>query len=199
MALERLVSEKDRAWGLWKITEIHSNDRLPGTISNPIKQLEWLAGRILTARLMTALNLTYAGIRKDDHGKPFPIAYALQLSLSHSYPYVAALIDRLAPAGIDVEQPKDKLLRIAHRVLDPSEHEDAGNDIEKHCIYWCAKEALIKIYGKKDLILSKNLIIKPFSKQKEGELIGRIIVDDTDRVIPLQYAIHPDFVLVLNK
>ena len=50
------------------------------------------------------------------------------ISLSHSYPYVAAQIDSHA-VGIDVEQPKEKLLRIAHRVFNKAEVKDAGTDL----------------------------------------------------------------------
>jgi 4'-phosphopantetheinyl transferase EntD len=118
--------------------------------------------------------------------------------VSHSYPYIAAIIDKDQNVGIDLEQPKVKLLRIAPRVLSSTELEDAGNDIVKHCIFWCAKEALIKIHGKKDLTLAENIKISPFERMEEGNIIGRLIVDGIVSIVPLQYRVNPHFVLVFN-
>ena len=85
------------------------------------------------------------------------------------------------------------------RVLASGELQDAGSDIVKHCIYWCAKESLVKIHGKKDLIFAENLKIDSFTKQKEGELIGRIIVKTYETAIPLQYFVYDNFVVVVSK
>ena len=90
-------------------------------------------------------------------------------------------------------------MRIASRIHHVDELNDAGTDIIKHCIYWCAKETLIKIYGKKDLVFSENMKILPFDRHSEGDIIGKIVVKDTERVIPLYYIVNPEFVLVFNK
>src|SRR5690606_6734732 len=139
------------------------------------------------------------GLTKNEHGKPFLKDSKYSVSLSHSYPYVAAVIGRNEPVGIDLEQPKEKLLKIAPRVLHPDELVDAGADVVKHCIYWCAKETLVKIHGKKDLAFAENLRISAFSMQNTGQLIGRIIVNARERAIPLQYFVHDQFVMVVNR
>jgi 4'-phosphopantetheinyl transferase len=206
MPLEKIHIETDRAWGLWHIEEsehelqalVNSTDTIPATFTNPNKRLEHVAARALVKSLMTSLGATYRGIRKDKFGKPFPEASELQLSLSHSYPYVAAILDRHA-AGIDLEQFKAKLLKIAPRVLSTIELSDAGNDLKKHCVYWCAKEALIKIYGKKDLVLAQNLQIEPFELDNEGFISGRIIVNGIETKVPLYYQVNEEFAVVLNK
>jgi len=206
MALEKLHEEKDRAWALWRISEpadvlldhVRGIDTLPPAVTNPAKQLEHLAGRALVRHLMATLGLTYHGLRKDEFGKPYAQGYDLHLSLSHSYPYVAAIVDRTKTVGIDLEQPKDKLLRVAPRVLSPTELADAGTDPVKHCVIWCAKEALIKIYGKKDLILAQNLQVDPFFLAQEGHIIGKIIVNGIETRVPLQYFVTHEFVVALN-
>jgi phosphopantetheinyl transferase len=161
--------------------------------------LEWLAGRILLKGLLEKAGLIYHGLQKDAFGKPFLDGYAYPISLSHSYPYVAAQIDSQAAVGIDVEQPKDKLLRIAHRVLNQAEEEDAGKDIAKNCVYWCAKEALYKIYGQRGLTFSTHLHIHPFTIGRQGHLVGKISVAGKDRLINLGYTVEKDFVLVYTK
>jgi 4'-phosphopantetheinyl transferase len=207
MPLVKIVKEVGRIWSLWDITEEEEalRDKLSGfdTISDdlhhPTKRKEWYAGRLLVKAMMEALALTYAGITKDAHGKPSLRNYKYGLSLSHSYPYVAAIIDEHPSVGIDLEQAKPKLLRVAPRVLHADELKDAGSDLQKHGVYWCAKEALIKVFGKKHLTLSEHLLITPFTKESEGTLTGRIIADGYERIIPLVYIVTDQYVMVYSK
>jgi len=207
MALEKIVTEKDRAWALWRIAEdeatlagrVSNVESMPDNLTHPAKRIEWLAGRVLINELFAALSLTFRGLSKDDFGKPFPTGYDYHVSLSHSFPFVAALVDKQGPAGIDLEQPKVKLFRVAHRIFHRDELRDAGNDLIKHTVYWCAKETLIKIYGKKDLTLAEHLLIDAFQLAEAGDISGRIIAGGTETVIPLHYEVFPGFVLVLNR
>ena len=178
--------------------KIQQYERIPLNLTNPMKRLEFLAGRVLLQELLKGWDLEFTGLTKDDQGKPHFKNIHCHLSLSHSYPYVAAIIDRKKSVGIDLEQPKDKLLRIAPRVLSQEELKNAGSDIVKHCVYWCAKEALIKIYGKRHLTLAQHLLISPFSLQKEGNLTGRIIANNTVVSVPLYYRVYDNFVVALN-
>ena len=208
MPVEKIVIEKDRAWALWRITEDEQSlrDRLPGdieslpyNIAHPSKRVEWLAGRLLLTSLFEALSLRFRGISKNEFGKPFPIGSDYQLSLSHSFPFVAAIVDKHGHVGIDLEQPKVKLFKVAHRIFHKEELKDAGNDLIKHCIYWCAKEALVKIYGKKDLTFAEHLLIDAFQLAESGDIRGRIITGGSESVIPLHYEVFPGFVLVFNR
>jgi 4'-phosphopantetheinyl transferase len=207
MALENLHKTSNAAWALWKIDEaeqaladeVAPYETVPSHITNLFKRLEFLTGRVVIKELLKSWSLPFYGLTKDEFGKPFLRNYGFQISLSHSYPYVAAIVDQNKSVGIDLEQPKEKLLKIAPRVLDTLELADAGDDIVKHCIYWCAKESLVKIHGKKDLIFAQNLKISPFYRQKQDELIGRIIVNDIETSIPLQYHVYDNFVVVMNK
>ena len=205
MPVEQTHSAEDAIWGLWKIDEDETfltsqipSDQVPATLTNTLKRLEFLAGRALLRALMETWNMKYLGVEKDRFGKPFLLGSKFHISLSHSYPYVAAILHKRKNVGIDLEQPKDKLLRIAHRVLSADELQDAGQDVTKHCIYWCAKESLIKIYGKKDLILAQNLRIAPFQRYSSGHLVGRILANNTETAIPLSYLVSDNFVVVVS-
>ncbi len=192
-------------WALWHITESEATlatlaqpEVCPENIVSPSKRLEWLGGRILLKTLAEKAGLSYQGLLKDEFGKPSLDQYSHHISLSHSYPYVAAQIDFQA-VGIDVEQPKDKLLRIAPRVFNPIELKDAGTNITKNCVYWCAKEALYKIHGQGAISFSKNLKIEPFVLERMGYLHGNILINSKDRLIDLKYAVEIDFVLVYTQ
>ena len=205
MPLQELRSSKSGSIALWHITEDEASleklahESCPVNIISPQKRLEWICGGILIAHLATSANIPFLGIRKDEFGKPFLKESNHHISLSHSYPYVAAQIHRDHSIGIDIEQPKQKLLKIAPRILDANELEDAGSDMVKHCIYWCAKEALYKVYGKRGLLFTNHLHIKPFELKEAGELQGWIDANENQSFVDLCYLVTQDFVLVHSK
>ncbi|MEP2668222.1 MAG: 4'-phosphopantetheinyl transferase superfamily protein [Cyclobacteriaceae bacterium] len=191
---------------LWHITEDENllSDQLkpllcPKELVSPQKRLEWLSGRLLIRHLANSLGLSYQGIEKDIFGKPFLKNLDYHISLSHSYPYVAAQINPSHSVGIDIEQPKEKLLKVAPRILNPVELENAGTDIIKHCIYWSAKEALYKIYGKRGLLFNNNLSVEPFELEETGLLKGWIKTGENNVFAELQYIVHEEYVLVYSK
>jgi 4'-phosphopantetheinyl transferase len=192
-------------WAVWHITESESQllngivGSIPQEIVNEKKRLEWLASRQLILTLCNHLGLRFFGIRKDEFGKPSLEKYPHHISLSHSFPFVAAQINYDHHVGIDLEQPRQKLLNIAPRIMSPSELEDAGTDVAKHCVYWCAKETLFKIHGAGGLHFSNQLNVMPFLLQEEGDLTGVISENEKKNRIKLSYEVNPDFVLVYTK
>lgn len=206
MPVEGIHTTTDAIWGYWRIDEAESSlseevpaEQIPAAVTNPLKRLEFLAGRVLIKSLLNEWGIRFPGLTKDAFGKPFLAESEIRISLSHSYPYVAAILHRHKNVGIDLEQPKTKMLRIGPRVLAADELVDAGKNIIKHCIYWCSKEALVKIHGKKDLVFSKNLLITPFSLASRGYLIGRIVADKIETTIPLEYIVTDNFVVVVSN
>ncbi len=205
MPLKEIHQTRDQSgWAIWHIRESVEQlaNKLIGTPPNEIthenKKLEWLAARHLVLSLSNHLGLRYFGVKKDAFGKPFLEKYPHHLSLSHSFPYVAVQIDHDQPVGIDLEQPKAKILKIAPRIFSPVELKDAGADIVKHTVYWCAKETMYKIHGKGELHFSNQLNIEPFLLQEEGSLKG-VISSTTKIEVTLDYRIEPDYVFVKTK
>lgn len=203
MPLSKIQSlGKQQCWALWHITETEealsflSMESCPEDIINSQKRLEWLAARALIKSMLEDAGLEYYGLRKDEFGKPFLKKHQHQISLSHSFPYVAAQLDGGTPVGIDLEQPKEKLKAIAHRVFSPEEVADAGDNIIKLCIYWCAKETLYKIYGKKNLMFTDHLKVSPFVLADTGTMTGKILFEGNEPAVRLGYLVEQDFVLV---
>ncbi len=206
MPLQELKEFGSEKIALWHITETEIffsqnlfQDSYPNDIINQQKRLEWLAGRVLLKHLAESMGIIYEGIVKDQFGKPHLKNQRHQISLSHSYPYVAAQIHENKSVGIDIEQPTDKLLKIGSRVLDPVELKDAGTDIIKHCVYWCAKEALYKLYGKRGLLFTNHLKVDPFDLSEKGELLGRVEFDEIAIFAELHYIVKKEYVLVCSK
>lgn len=200
------ISDSSDRIALWHITEeegeleaMTDHDACPPDIVNPLKRREWLAGRLAVRALVERFVPPYQGIFKDEFGKPHLVGARAHISLSHSFPYVAAQLAEDFPVGIDLEQPKGKLLNIAPRIMSQEELEDAGTDVVKHCIYWCAKEALYKIYGKRGLLFREHLNVGPFHVSERGDLQGSIAIGSTQLKKKLGYEISNDFVLVYTK
>ncbi|HWA32546.1 MAG TPA: 4'-phosphopantetheinyl transferase superfamily protein [Cyclobacteriaceae bacterium] len=196
---------KHQAWAVWHITETEDElsrtamEICPDKIINQQKRLEWTAARAMARTILESFGAAYFGIDKNEFGKPFLKNNPHHISLSHSYPYVMVQIDDQHDIGVDLEQPKEKLRIVARRVFSESEVNDAANDLVKLCIYWCAKEALYKYYGKRNLLFTDHLKVDPFHLGSKGYLVGRIAFDGNETIVHLQYLVERDYVLVFTS
>jgi phosphopantetheinyl transferase len=205
MPIQHFHKTSTQVVALWRIREeesvlvsqLSSLEKVPESLKHPHKRLEFIASRLLTQLLLKEFNHPYAGIYKDEFGKPYLTNSHLHISQSHSYPYVAVIVDAEKNVGIDIEQKKEKLYRIASRVFSEAELENAGNDLTKLCILWCAKEALIKLYGQKDLHLKEEIAIHDLTFSSQN-FSGRILKKEHEKLYPLQYLVQEDLVLVFN-
>lgn len=183
--------------GLWRITE--SSDHLLnilGTHSSGFGRYlqlvheagrqQWLAARLLL-RELTGNRETC--VSYDEYNKPFVPHSALKISISHSYGLVAVITDDEMETGIDIEIIKPKIERIAEKFMSDEEMRmlDPQSRIEALYVHWCAKEALYKLYGKKELIFKENLSIRPFIYSGEGEIEGSIVCADHEGDYTLRY------------
>lgn len=188
MALAKLVRINDGSfWAAWKIEEtpaaLMTCTQLPAsdlaewhTIRHPRKSLEWLASRAALAVILNEVGLPVSGIHKDDKGKPHLNNDAYHISLANSYPYGIAMVHNHAFVGIDIELPSEKLLRTQHKFLNQAEIEAAGNRLPHLCAYWCAKEALYKLYGRKLLSFKDQIRVHSLRFKKgihaEAEIVN---------------------------
>lgn len=174
--------------GVWETTEAPA-DLLAGlaslpaevtevqTLLHPQKRLEFAASRLLLRHLTGRVGLPYHGLVKDEFGKPALRGLAWHLSLSHSPRYAAAVLHPTRPVGIDLEAPRDALRRVAPRILSPSELAHAGDDLHRLTVYWTAKEALYKLFGKRGLFFREQLGIRPFADTHQV-LEGHILFNE---------------------
>tara|TARA_R110000868_G_scaffold33983_2_gene123027 strand:- start:493 stop:1107 length:615 start_codon:yes stop_codon:yes gene_type:complete len=171
------------AYAIWRVSASEEtlypmlDEDIPNEIEkyHPHKKIEFLASRILMKKLCEFLDVSYNGIWKDECGKPHLENSQCHISISHSYPYVVCMVDQQQPCGIDIEAPREKLLRIKHKFLSQEEQNQVAIKIDLLCQYWCAKEALYKLYGRKKLSFSKDIYIEQLT---ENMLTGNIQIGE---------------------
>lgn len=198
--------DSDTELALWKIEEqadalyqqLQLNEAEKAYIEqlgNGKRHLHWLATRVL---LRTMLNTQdYIDCRIDAHGKPYLVNMPYHISLSHSFDYAAVMISRNHPVGIDIEQIKEKVERIAPRFLKPEELAFIAEDSKVQHLYicWCAKEAVYKCYGQKAVSFLDDIALQPFAWQPAGELTARLRKNETDLTYRVDYLQYEDYMI----
>ncbi|WP_258105188.1 4'-phosphopantetheinyl transferase family protein [Marinoscillum sp. MHG1-6] len=163
------------AYAVWNIKE--TNEELAQMVPDMppkdyklAKQAEWMVGRILIQTLCAKYNIPYEGVDVEATGKPFLRNKKAEISITHSFPLAAALINLKSPCGIDLELPRHKLIQVREKFINGSEVSYA-DDLSKLCAIWCAKEVLYKIYSRKRLSLKDDTFVKFLSDQ---QILGTI-------------------------
>ncbi|MEM1120853.1 MAG: 4'-phosphopantetheinyl transferase superfamily protein, partial [Bacteroidota bacterium] len=192
--------------GVWQIeeTEDYFQERLelfPSEVRQLSKikgrlRLEWLASRWLLHRL-SGRQLRGACL-KDEFGKPYLTGSNFEISISHSREVVAVIA---APynIGIDIQQEVSKIERIAKKFVRPVEKNSlqSTTKIPHLHIYWGAKEALYKAYGRKQLGFVRHLHVDPFVFDLAiGRTTAAIHKDDFHQYFDLFYENVAGFYLV---
>jgi phosphopantetheinyl transferase len=172
--------ELDRftSFAIWKIEESaeellaqlqlkHHEISYLDTLINGKRNLHWLSTRVLLRRMMNTND--YIDCQVDSSGKPYLTNFPHRISLSHSFDYAAVMISKNKEVGIDIELIKDKIDRIAHKFMSKDELASiSGHRIEHLYACWCAKEAIYKLHGKKNISFLDHIRIKPFSYPGSG-------------------------------
>lgn len=161
------------------------------------RRMEWLAVRKLVADLLPQQER--AILVKDEYGKPHLHNSPLQVSISHSHHLAAAMIGEPV-LGIDIQKIVEKIGRLAPRFLCEKELAfiHPGEDRIAHLhVCWCAKEALYKAYGKRELEFCDHLQLEPFVYHPAGgTFTGKVIKEDYEATFDLFYHPIEDCMLV---
>ena len=199
-----LIETEHARLGVWHITEDEQFfiRKLPLTDTEKTelsglrgrRRLEWLSGRYLV-HVMTGWAYQYM---KDSYGKPFLKESRYHISISHSQDYAVAII---APTlvGIDIQYLTPKLEGVAWRVMNDEKLKRLNEEkrLEHLHVYWGAKEALFKAYGKKELDFKKNIVIEPFHYDNtEGYSHGFVKKDDFELHFDIFYKKIEHYILV---
>lgn len=177
---ELMILAKKIQINLSKLPEVKNENRIR----------QWLATRLLLHHFFTAVEIIY-----DDLGKPF-LSNGWNISISHSGNYVAIILNEKEPCGIDIEQISPKVERIKHKFLNETDLKNTTTE-QDLTIYWSAKEALYKYYGKKEVLFIENLFIEDFYETKNN-FTGIIIMSDLNIKLNMSWEKIEDYVLVYS-
>ena len=170
-------------------------DLLIPDFSHAGRQQQWLGGRLLVYTLLQELIPTRPCLMADRGGKPYFDQDSLHLSISHTRRQVVVIVSRSGPVGIDIEAIHPKVLRVKDKFLAAAEQQAAGEDLNKTLIYWCTKETLYKLYGRKHILFKEHLKVQPFNGQHPGILQASIQLPDFQKDYRIHYEVGTDFIL----
>lgn len=192
--------------GLWQIDEsenwflskvgLNEAEQAQFDQINGRKRIEWLSVRYLV-HLMSGREKR-GSFLKDEHGKPHLEASPFQISISHSHDFSAAIA---APksVGIDIQFLVAKIERLAHKYMRSVEIESLEDEskVEHLHVYWGAKEALYKAYGRRQLDFCSHILIDPFPYNSEGgTFTGQVIKEGFGARYKLWYRLIGKYMLV---
>ncbi|RUT73180.1 4'-phosphopantetheinyl transferase family protein [Ancylomarina longa] len=157
------------------------------------RKLEFVATRVLLQKVAGAS----VQISHDINGKPHLISSDLDISITHTKNYVGIILGKNHEIALDMEYLSDRVHRIKTRFLSDQEIQNISKTDELVHLYqhWCAKECLIKFYGKKDVHLIKELKIDAFSPSDES-FTGGVFRKDFQRIYTFHQLRLDDYLLV---
>lgn len=168
--LLRKIIDEHSLYAIWKITE--STEELRSAISlregeealyrsfvAESRKKQWLAYRILVRDLLKPEEFP---VEYDSSGKPFLAGSDFHISVTHTDDLAAVIISRHAKVGIDIEKIRPRIEKVRDKFLSEEESSMIGKEraLEQLTLAWCAKEALYKLYGRRNLDFRENIRIE---------------------------------------
>lgn len=134
-------------------------------------------------------------LRYTEHKQPYLEHRQEYISISHSHQKLAIILNRKEPTGIDIELIRDKVKAIQHKFLNEEELMNVKDNTEQLILYWAAKEALYKVYGKKELEFARHIRIHRVS----GEIIhGSVQKNDFVKHFKLHHSKLDQYIMVYH-
>jgi len=179
---------------VWEISE--SEEELAGVCSQydvvDSKNISAVSRRLqrLAARAALRIALPDATVSYNDIGAPY--IGQTYISISHCDGYAAVMLSD-APCGVDIENAGRDFGRVAERFVSGEEKNLPAKDSAIFLpLIWCAKEALYKFSGRKELNLKRDIGIISVDIV-QGRISGRL--PDNSR-IELAFLRYRDIIIV---
>jgi 4'-phosphopantetheinyl transferase len=198
--------DDDTEFALWKIEEqadeLYNQLQLDEQekayvekLSHGKRHLHWLGTRVLLRKMLKTEE--YIDCKVDAHGKPYLVHLPYHISLSHSFDYAAVMISKKKPVGIDIEQIKEKVERIAPKFMRSEELAFINDQhkIQQLYVCWCAKEAVYKCYGQKEVSFADNISLEPFNFDKEGQVTAHLAKGEVRLDYQVDYLQYEDYMI----
>jgi 4'-phosphopantetheinyl transferase len=159
------------------------------------RNLHWLGARVLLRKMLRTDE--YIDCKVDEHGKPYLVNLPYNISLSHSFDYAAVMISKKHPVGIDIEQVNEKVERIARKFMRNEELAfiDNAHRVPQLYVCWCAKEAIYKCYGQKEVSFVNHILLDEFRFQDYGVVNAHLIKDAINLRYKVGYLQYEDYMV----
>jgi 4'-phosphopantetheinyl transferase len=199
--------DDDTEFALWKIEEeadeLYNQLQLDADeqayfeqLSKGKRHLHWLGTRVLLRKMLNTD--AFIDCKVDAHGKPYLVHLPYQISMSHSFDYAAVMISKKSPVGIDIELIKEKVERIANKFMRPEEMDFIATGeqrIPQLYVCWCAKEAVYKCYGQKEVSFVNNILLEPFNFAEQGTLQVSLDKEPVKNDYRVEYMQYEDYMI----
>lgn len=163
---------------------------------NDHRKREWLSVRVLLRQLINSDNMY---ISYNEHNRPYFQSDSTNISISHSKDYTTVLLGKQRKVGIDIEFISDRIIKIAHKFIHPTEYITKNDPLKIQHLYihWCAKEAIYKIHATPHLQFKNNIIIEPFEPENNGFIFANVRMEnEMIKKYSLNYFIINEYILV---
>jgi 4'-phosphopantetheinyl transferase len=142
------------------------------TIKNPLRRDEFLYARLTLQNLLSSRGFAYNGLIKGKNGKPSLVGLKGHISISHSYPFVAAAVSEKNSIGIDIQVLKSVICNLKEKFINGSDQilNTKYTDIQSLTIVWCSKEAIYKAHNDNSIFLKDIHIVLPPYKEEDDRI-----------------------------
>jgi len=125
-------------------------------LKNEKRKTEFLATRLTLKNLFSKKT----ELKHHNSGRPY-IKEASHISISHSKNYIAIAFGE-KNIGLDIEEPKEKMLKLIPRILSEKEYCEFQKkpSIKLACKLWGTKESILKYFGDKNLNYREDIQIE---------------------------------------
>ena len=203
MSLYKIIALKEKTQVLvWKITEtfdelfkeVALKDVSLARLEN-MKSESHQKGFLSVRKLLNELGYSDFDLYYDEFGKPH-LMDGKHISISHSHSFSAiAVSDEII--GIDLEQLKEKTLKIAPRFMDVSHLNNLSHEeqIMKATVVWGIKEAVFKIKNEKGISFPDHIFENNFSL-KDMKCAAELRFDNKTENFAINFEFIEDYVIV---
>lgn len=195
MSLYKTISHDiDTQVFIWNITETEQElketvvlqekhqARLDGMLSEQHRK-----GFLSVRKLLQTAGYTDFDLMYDANGKPH-LKDGKYISITHSFEFAAIIISN-ENVGIDIEQQREKIIRIANKFCGTEWEylKEENQFVEQLSVIWGAKEALYKMCDSRSLSFKQDMHIQPF-QLTENE--GKAVIDSKELSYKNQFVFH---------
>jgi 4'-phosphopantetheinyl transferase len=198
--------DESTEFAIWKIEESAEElyaqlqlrdheEKVLGGLNNGKRNLHWLSTRVLLRQLLNTDD--YIDCQVDEHGKPYLPDSPYHISFSHSYDYAAVMISKDKAVGIDIEIIKNKIERVKDKFLIKEEISflDDRHKIEHLYICWCAKEAVYKLQGKRNVSFKDDIRLHKFPYARAGNFPAFLETENSCKEFDVHFERFENYML----